>query len=54
LNQDAGRDGKTNFAAKGLTGEGYEGHCFWVTEMYILPFFVYTNPQIAKSLLTYR
>lgn len=54
LNQGAGRDGKTNFSAKGLTGEGYEGHYFWDTEMYILPFFIYTNPQIAKSLLTYR
>ena len=26
--QSAGRDGKTNIAAKGLTGEGYEGHTF--------------------------
>ncbi|NRG25424.1 glycoside hydrolase family 65 protein, partial [Klebsiella michiganensis] len=33
LNQGAGRDGKTNFAAKGLTGEGYEGHYFWDTVM---------------------
>lgn len=54
LNQGAGRDGKTNFAAKGLTGEGYEGHYFWDTEMYLLPFFIYTNPEIAKSLLSYR
>jgi alpha,alpha-trehalose phosphorylase len=54
LFQNAGRDGKTNFAAKGLTGEGYEGHYFWDTEMYILPFFIYTQPQIAKALLQYR
>ncbi|KPG73836.1 glycoside hydrolase family 65 protein [Enterococcus sp. RIT-PI-f] len=54
LNQGAGRDGKTNFAAKGLTGEGYEGHYFWDTEMYLLPFFVYTHPEVAKQLLTYR
>ncbi len=54
LNQGAGRDGKTNFAAKGLTGEGYEGHYFWDTEMYLLPFFIYTNPEVAKQLLTYR
>lgn len=54
LYQNAGRDGLTNFAAKGLTGEGYEGHYFWDTEMYILPFFIYTQPKIAKQLLTYR
>jgi alpha,alpha-trehalose phosphorylase len=50
----AGRDGKTNFGAKGLTGEGYEGHYFWDTEMYLLPFFTFTQPEIAKALLTYR
>ena len=54
LFQNSGRDGKTNFPAKGLTGEGYEGHYFWDTEMYLLPFFIYTQPEIAKSLLKYR
>ncbi|MGX7418028.1 glycoside hydrolase family 65 protein [Carnobacterium gallinarum] len=54
LNQAAGRDGKTNIAAKGLTGDGYEGHYFWDTEMYMLPFFVYTNPATAYQLLSYR
>ncbi|PTX64825.1 alpha,alpha-trehalose phosphorylase [Melghirimyces profundicolus] len=54
LLQSAGRDGKTNIGAKGLTGEGYEGHYFWDTETYILPFFLYTHPSIAKSLLQYR
>lgn len=52
--QGASRDGKTGMGAKGLTGEGYEGHYFWDTEMYILPVFVYTNPQLAKSLLHFR
>ncbi|CQR25253.1 Alpha,alpha-trehalose phosphorylase [Streptococcus varani] len=54
LFNSAGRDGLTNFGAKGLTGEGYEGHYFWDTEMYLLPFFTFTQPEIAKSLLTYR
>lgn len=54
LNQAAGRDGLTNIPAKGLTGDGYEGHYFWDTEMYMLPFFVYTQPKTAKSLLLYR
>jgi trehalose/maltose hydrolase-like predicted phosphorylase len=54
LLQSTGRDGKTNIAAKGLTGEGYEGHYFWDTEIYILPFFLYTNPEISRKLLEYR
>lgn len=52
--QAAGRDGRTGMGAKGLTGEGYEGHYFWDTEMYVLPVFVYTAPEIAKKLLDYR
>ncbi|MCD8505781.1 MAG: hypothetical protein LRY37_01080 [Alkalibacterium thalassium] len=54
LHQAAGRDEHTNMSAKGLTGEGYEGHYFWDTEMYMFPFFLYTQPKIAKSLLMYR
>lgn len=54
LYQSAGKDGVTNIAAKGITGPGYEGHYFWDTEMYILPFFIYTQPEIAKQLLSYR
>jgi alpha,alpha-trehalose phosphorylase len=54
LLQSVGRDGKTNIAAKGLTGEGYEGHYFWDTETYILPFFLYNNPEISRKLLEYR
>lgn len=52
--QSAGRDGKRNIAAKGLTGEGYEGHTFWDTEAYILPVFVHTDPALARKLLEYR
>src|SRR5262249_7466383 len=29
LLQSVSRDGRANIAAKGLTGEGYEGHYFW-------------------------
>ena len=54
LFQSAGRDGRTSLAAKGLTGEGYEGHYFWDTEVFALPFFSYTQPAIARSLLRYR
>lgn len=52
--QGAGRDGKRGMPAKALTGEGYEGHYFWDTEMYMLPLFVYTQPEVAKALLAFR
>ncbi len=54
LLQSAGRDGYTSMAAKGLTGEGYEGHYFWDTEMYVLPFFTFTQPETARALLEFR
>jgi alpha,alpha-trehalose phosphorylase len=41
-------------AAKGLTGQAYEGHYFWDTEIYLLPFLIYTSPQTAKNLLRLR
>lgn len=40
--------------AKGLSGEGYKGHSFWDTELFIMPFFTYTIPEVAKSLAKYR
>lgn len=54
LIQSVGKDRYGNIAAKGLSGEGYEGHYFWDTEMYIQPFFTLTNPLISKSLIEYR
>lgn len=54
LLQSAGKDDISNIAAKGLSGEGYEGHYFWDTEIYILPFFNLCNPKLAKNLLKYR
>ena len=40
--------------AKGLTGQAYEGHYFWDTEVYVLPFLSYTQPRIARNLLRFR
>jgi alpha,alpha-trehalose phosphorylase len=54
LLQSTGRDRFSNIAAKGLSGEGYEGHYFWDTEIYIFPVFLMTQPEIAKRLLLYR
>ncbi|MFC4714091.1 glycoside hydrolase family 65 protein [Planococcus dechangensis] len=47
-------DEQMGIGAKALSGEGYKGHSFWDTEIFILPFFILSNPQAAKSLLTYR
>lgn len=54
LLQSVGKDPASNIAAKGLSGEGYEGHYFWDTEIYIFPVFLMTNPEIAKNLLLHR
>ncbi|MCL2398152.1 MAG: glycoside hydrolase family 65 protein [Defluviitaleaceae bacterium] len=54
LLQAAGHDGHSSIGAKGLSGEGYQGHYFWETETYMLPVFAFTCPEIARSLLMYR
>ena len=47
-------DNRCGIAAKGLSGEGYKGHSFWDTEIFILPFYTYSKPEIARKLLEYR
>lgn len=52
-----GSGGHTSIAAKGLSntpGEGYRGHVFWDTELFMLPFFAQTHPEEARNLLMYR
>ncbi|CEH34099.1 glycoside hydrolase family 65 protein [Romboutsia lituseburensis] len=47
-------DNRMNIGAKGLSGEGYKGHTFWDTEIFMLPYFIYSDPKVARSLLEYR
>ena len=47
-------DRRMNIGAKGLSGEGYKGHTFWDTEIFILPYFIFTMPEVARSLEEYR
>ncbi len=54
LNLNAGRHNVTHIAAKGITGTGYEGHYFWDAEVYMLPYFILTNPHRARKILMYR
>ncbi|MDQ1287822.1 MAG: alpha,alpha-trehalose phosphorylase [Actinomycetota bacterium] len=41
-------------AAKGMTGPGYDGHCFWDTETFVLPVLVHTWPSAAADALRWR
>jgi alpha,alpha-trehalose phosphorylase len=52
--QASARADDRGVAAKGLTGQAYEGHYFWDTEIYLLPFLIYISPQTAKNLLRLR
>ena len=47
-------DEQVSIGARGLTGEAYRGHVFWDTDIYMLPFYVFTDPPAARSLLMYR
>jgi beta-phosphoglucomutase len=52
--QSTSRTSANGTAAKGLTGEGYEGHCFWDTEVFVLPLMVFTAPAVAGEMLRCR
>ncbi|HHG8786818.1 TPA: glycoside hydrolase family 65 protein [Citrobacter sedlakii] len=47
-------DERSSIGAKGMTGEGYKGHVFWDTEVFLLPFHLFTEPEVACNLLRYR
>ena len=47
-------DEYVSIGARSLTGSSYKGHVFWDTEIFMLPFYTYTYPRAARSLLMYR
>ena len=47
-------DERVSIGARALTGDDYRGHVFWDTEIYLLPFYILTWPEAARSLLMYR
>ena len=47
-------DPQVSIGANSLSGERYRGHAFWDTEVFMLPFFIYTQPETARALLLYR
>ena len=52
--QSTTHDSFGNIPAKGLSGEGYEGHYFWDTEIFLFPVWLLWNKEIAENLLHYR
>lgn len=54
LAQATGRADREGIPAKGVTGSGYEGHYFWDTEAYVVPFLTYTMPHLARNALHFR
>jgi kojibiose phosphorylase len=47
-------DPTVNIGANALSGERYRGHVFWDTEIFMLPFYILTQPDTARALLRYR
>jgi beta-phosphoglucomutase len=47
-------DRRVSIPAKTLSGFGYRGHIFWDTEIFMLPLFIFTQPELARHLLSYR
>jgi alpha,alpha-trehalose phosphorylase len=54
LRLPAGGDERVSIGARTLTGRAYEGHVFWDTEIFMLPFYLHTEPALARRLLLYR
>jgi len=52
--QAGARGEERPIAAKGLTGPGYDGHCFWDTETFVLPVLIHTAPGVAADVLRWR
>ncbi|MGE5552243.1 MAG: glycoside hydrolase family 65 protein [Bacteroidota bacterium] len=47
-------DSRVSICPKGYTGDAYFGRFFWDTEIYLLPFYVYTDPAAARNLVLFR
>ncbi len=54
LHQASARAESAGIPAKGLTGQGYEGHSFWDADVYVTPFLTFTEPRLTQNLLRFR
>ena len=49
-----GKNCALNIGAKSLTGEWHLGLTFWESEVYLMPFYAFTDPPAARSLMMFR
>ncbi len=54
LAQASARTQEQGVAAKAVTAGGYDGHYFWDTEVYVVPFLAYTDPEAARKMVRFR
>lgn len=54
LHQASAAVQRRGIGAKGLTGQAYEGHHFWDTDVFVLPFLSATNPAAAREVIRFR
>ena len=54
LAQASARTHEQGVAAKAVTAGGYDGHYFWDTEVYVLPFLAYNDPAAARKMIRFR
>ena len=52
--QSGARGEQRPIPAKGLTGNGYDGHTFWDTETFVLPLLAHSHPRAAADVLRWR
>ncbi|MGA8417875.1 MAG: glycosyl hydrolase family 65 protein [Candidatus Dormiibacterota bacterium] len=49
-----GTEGEAALGARGLSGDGYHGHVFWDSDVFVLPFLAATCAPAARAMLEYR
>ncbi len=47
-------EGFSSIGARTLSGEGYRGHVFWDSEIFLMPFYSFVMPEVARNMLLYR
>ncbi len=47
-------DPRVSIDAKGYAGDAYFGCYFWDSEIYMMPYFLYTEPDSARTLVDFR
>lgn len=54
LRQQLATINQSPIGATGLSGLNYSGKAFWDTEMYLMPYYNFTDPASQKELILYR